>query len=469
MSNPLKYKRIFASSSGTGGMTPAELTRLQTLENNEIKVAYFTEINSNTGTIVIPTGATILLDQFSGGVDALVSTISTGQPTGKNPVTAGAAIVDVASFDASGNYTLTGIPNAYPVALVYILKIDAKDWSNLTTANILEWENYTYTGTAPLVVNANTRVISMQQAGPLQDGYLTSIDWTNFDDKADVSQVQSGTDKYAVATGTDTYVATLSPVPTAYATGNSYWIKIPNTNTVTNPTLNINSLGAKTIKGANGVALPIGQFVAGGNYQFVYDGTDFILQAGMMDRKDLSYYRKTGTANYERWYSSATVSQTFSTVAKAKDVLTVTPFIVSKTITFDRIAMDFTAGGDVGSLVRLGIYADNGNLYPGALVLDAGTLAGDSTAAQSITINQTLTPGLYWLAFNHNSTANITMRAMAGTGFSSILGNPLSIGAGNSGTAVTVASVYGTLPNPFPAGAAVITGTTPIITVRLSA
>ena len=125
---------------GSGGMTPAELLRLQTLENNEYKVAYYASVSSDAGAITVPTGATILLNQFAGGVDAYVSTIDTGQPTGQNPLTAGGVVVDVSTFDAVGNYTLTGVPSAYPVAIIYILKIPASVWVNLTLGNVVEYE-----------------------------------------------------------------------------------------------------------------------------------------------------------------------------------------------------------------------------------------------------------------------------------------------------------------------------------------
>jgi hypothetical protein len=46
----------------------------------------------------------------------------------------------------------------------------------------------------------------------------------------------------------------------------------------------------------------------------------------------------------------------------------------------------------------LGIYLDNGACFPGALLLDAGTVAVDTTGTKTITINQTLF-GLYWLAY----------------------------------------------------------------------
>lgn len=135
--NTIKNRRIFTSA----GIDPTLYSRITVLENNEYKVTYFTEISSDTGTITKPTGSTILENQFPGGVDAYVSTISSGQPTGENPVTAAGALVDVTSFNTSGGYTLSGVPSAYPVALIYVIKIPAISWSNLTLANIIEDED----------------------------------------------------------------------------------------------------------------------------------------------------------------------------------------------------------------------------------------------------------------------------------------------------------------------------------------
>lgn len=259
-------------------------SRITNLENNEFKVAYFASVSSNSGTITIPTGATILLNQFPGGVDAYVSTIDTGQPTGKNPVTAGGVIVDVATFDASGNYTLTGVPNGYPVAIIYILKIDAKDWANLTTDNIIEYEKFDYTAVAPITVNANTRAISTSMSTNKLIGRYNSgtgvmeevgIDQSLYLDSGNLKIV----DKYAVASGTDTYTASISPAMTSYVTGHVYKIKIPNTNTVTNPTLNINSLGAKTIVCNNAAVIPVGRLLANNTYIFIYDGTNMVLES----------------------------------------------------------------------------------------------------------------------------------------------------------------------------------------------
>lgn len=130
------------------GQINSLITDVTTLQNNEYKITYFAQVSASSGTITIPTGGTIMLDQFAGSVDAYVSTISGGQPTGFNPTTAGGTIVDVSSFDASGNYVLTGTPSSYPVAIIYVFKIKAENWGNVSLDNIVEYDQ---TGFEPTI------------------------------------------------------------------------------------------------------------------------------------------------------------------------------------------------------------------------------------------------------------------------------------------------------------------------------
>jgi len=130
-------KRLFSVSGGD----PSLPDRVTYLENNEYKILYFQTISAATGTITKPTNSTILLDQFYEGGDAIVETLVNGQPSGQSPLTAGGAVVSVSSFDTSGNFTLSGTPTSFDVALVYILKIKAEDYQNLTIANIMAMED----------------------------------------------------------------------------------------------------------------------------------------------------------------------------------------------------------------------------------------------------------------------------------------------------------------------------------------
>jgi hypothetical protein len=81
----------------------------------------------------------------------------------------------------------------------------------------------------------------------------------------------------ATAAGTDTYTANLDPAITAYTSGAYYLITFTNANTAVAPTINLNSLGAKTIKLNGGGALIAGSLIAGHKSLLKYDGTDMIL------------------------------------------------------------------------------------------------------------------------------------------------------------------------------------------------
>lgn len=93
------------------------------------------------------------------------------------------------------------------------------------------------------------------------------------------SYVDSRT-RYGVTTGTATaLVLTLSPAPALLYTGLEVKLKLHlATPTGTNPTLNVNGLGAKPLYKADGSSRFAG--VSGRIYSFIYDGTNFILSNG---------------------------------------------------------------------------------------------------------------------------------------------------------------------------------------------
>jgi hypothetical protein len=106
-------------------------------------------------------------------------------------------------------------------------------------------------------------------------------------------------------------------------------------------------------------------------------------------------WSKPPTASY--FYTSSPFAATTSATL-ANGTLRVTPWLITRACTLTALGAEVTVIGDVGSLLRLGIYADNGSYYPGALVLDAGTIAGDSATVQAITgLTTALTPGIYWV------------------------------------------------------------------------
>ena len=83
---------------------------------------------------------------------------------------------------------------------------------------------------------------------------------------------------YGVATGSaNTYTVTLDPIPVSYVDGMAIAVKINVNNTGTS-TINVNGLGAKTIKKPNGNDVSAGNLKASSIYSMRYNGTNFILQ-----------------------------------------------------------------------------------------------------------------------------------------------------------------------------------------------
>jgi len=125
-----------------------------------------------------------------------------------------------------------------------------KDGQNVPTAN-LPMSGFIHTG----VGNASARN-NYPSLGQVQDGSFVAV--------ADTGSA-------------NTYVLTLSPAITAYATNMVVWLRPANTNTGAS-TVNINSVGAKNIL-IGATALTAGQLTAGRSYALQYDGTSFQLIA----------------------------------------------------------------------------------------------------------------------------------------------------------------------------------------------
>lgn len=85
---------------------------------------------------------------------------------------------------------------------------------------------------------------------------------------------QSGAKVSATASGTNTYTASISPAIAAYVNGQVFYIKFTNANTAA-ATLNLNSLGAKSIVKNGSTALASNDIVSGQIICVSYDGTNF--------------------------------------------------------------------------------------------------------------------------------------------------------------------------------------------------
>jgi hypothetical protein len=172
----------------------AELITVQNAIGNEIEILYSQQVNAAAGAVTIPAGATILENQFAGGRDAFVSTSSSGQPTGNFPVTGAGTAIDVTSFDALGNFVLSGVPSVYPVIIVFPLAISFADFGNLNPDQIVEyWDGdehipLSYVDTdGTLAANSDTKIATqkavrtyiLQKIADLVDSSPATLDTLN--------------------------------------------------------------------------------------------------------------------------------------------------------------------------------------------------------------------------------------------------------------------------------------------------
>lgn len=113
---------------------------------------------------------------------------------------------------------------------------------------------------------------------------------------APINNLETGASYYAVDGGsTDAYAVTMAPVPTSYTSGMLVHFKANTANTGP-ATLNVNGLGAKTIKRNADQDLLTGDIAADQIVAAVYDGTNFQLLGG--ERVGLKQAPAAGRLDY---------------------------------------------------------------------------------------------------------------------------------------------------------------------------
>jgi hypothetical protein len=151
------------------------------------------------------------------------------------------------------------------------------------------------------------------------------------------------------------------------------------------------------------------------------------------------------------WYPNYAI--TWGTLTPTVGVIYAYPFQVTATHTYQSLGTWVTAGGAT-SLTRFGVYFDSSG-GPSSLAIDGGTTATTSSAAAaSVTLSQTLTPGLYWLALVVNSGSAPTVNADTSARGSTIFGQgalQASQAQSSAGVKTTASTYTGALPSTFPA------------------
>jgi len=198
------------------------------------------------------------------------------------------------------------------------------------------------------------------------------------------------------------------------------------------------------------------------------------LEAVGARRSYASHNHISGGGGLENWPVAGMINGTALTTASiVADTLYAMPFSSPRGGTIDQMTINVTTLGG-GSSTRVGLYKSTlkaGNLYPGARITEAGTISTASTGVKTYTGGLPVTldsDELYWFVCLCNTTAPI-LRGLAVAGCYPIFGTSSVFGTA-PGLGISVAFAFGTMPDPFTAGGAVITAAPiPAIACRYSA
>lgn len=106
------------------------------LEAGVLTFEVFENVSATSGTITKPTDSTILLNRYANGEDALAVALgSDSRPSDSPPRSGTDEVIEISSFDASGNFVLSGTPASFPVAIVYQVSIARENEANVSLAS----------------------------------------------------------------------------------------------------------------------------------------------------------------------------------------------------------------------------------------------------------------------------------------------------------------------------------------------
>lgn len=155
----------------------------------------------------------------------------------------------------------------------------------------------------------------------------------------------------------------------------------------------------------------------------------------------------------------ATSQTAMTTQATAASTLRAYPWLVKRRLVIRAVRCEVTTLA-ASSTFRVGLYADNGQAYPGSLISgsDVAPMDGSTTGVKLNTFASdiTLNPGLYWVVFNSN--VSVTLRAISTAAILNVLGLNPAGGVTTTYTGWSAGFSYAAMPSTFP-GAAIPTST----------
>lgn len=291
--------------------------------------------------------------------------------------------------------------------------------------------------------DSSTTLLGAATTDTLSNKTLSGIKWTASTKTADYTL--TSTDLVIRAEPASAAITMTLP-PAASNTDRIYYIK--KTNTTAHAVI-VGGDGSETIGGLSNWELK--------------EPEDFILIRSdgsnwrIMDyNQRLSTFPKSKGSSLNRYYVpyGNTNASTSLTDAMTANTLYAYPFIVDEVLTVD-VAGIKVQSTLASSQARIGLYKDDGNFYPGALITEftSGGAFDCSTATfKTVTsLSVTLQPGIvYWLAVVANDA--VIIQTLNGGGTINYFGYSSTNTTQTANVGYTVAHTFGVLPSTFTGG-----------------
>lgn len=198
--------------------------------------------------------------------------------------------------------------------------------------------------------------------------------------------------------------------------------EVVNSVTVTpvNNTVTVSEVGTQGPAGATGATGATGAQGSSGvvsvNAPITNTGTSSAANIGL-DQSNIGLkYASPWQVKYRSgYYYEAKYNSSIGTGTIVQNRLYCWPLFITEPITLDRIAVECTTLS-LNTTWRIGIYNSDSDGLPSTVVLDAGTVSTATTGFKVITISQSLSAGLYFIAgVWQGGSGSPTMRVLTST------------------------------------------------------
>lgn len=191
------------------------------------------------------------------------------------------------------------------------------------------------------------------------------------------------------------------------------------------------------------------------NYNILGGVSPFYMASGSY----MSHYKRNYDPVTEDGYNTQSHKPSFNVLVYG-DTIDAFPFPVTAETTFKQAGIMLGDGSSDSVDVRIGLYKDNGKLYPSELVFQSPIITVNPNSWGYVDINVTIPAGLYWIARHDGNTAYwnglasrsvINIQKFDGESFLRNLAerpNPFSVYGGYRATNIP----FGNMPDPFPSG-----------------